>query len=278
MILLHNSQLIIRNSQFKSHLFPMTQTKPYPGTQAVLRAFSVLKVFSDERPFWGLTELAKEVELNKTTTYRLLTALESEGMVIRNRDETYRLGPEAVVLGGRALRQNDVRRVTRPYLERLAEETGETTSLDVLVEQDMLLIDEVIGHRLTGSMSSLGTRHPAYATASGKAVLAFMSPAEVEPFLQRPLPAITPTTITSPDLLRQQLDTIRELGFALNQEELEEGLVVVAAPIYNHDSEVIGSVSLGGTSLRFTPERIVEMGNLIRETAVEISQKLGYRK
>ena len=255
----------------------MTQTKPYPGTQAVLRAFTVLKVFTDERPFWGLTELAKEVDLNKTTTYRLLTALESEGMVVRNRDETYRLGPEAVVLGGRAIRQNDVRRVTRPYLEQLAEETGETTSLDVLVDEDVLLIDEVIGPRLTGSISSLGTRHPAYATASGKAILAFLPDTKRNAILRQPLPTITSTTITSPNQLKKQLATIRELGFAINQEELEEGLVVVAAPLYNHDREVIGAISLGGTSLRFTPERIAEMGVLIRETAVEISQKLGYR-
>ena len=255
----------------------MSKTKPYPGTQAVLRAFSILKVFSDERPSWGLTDLAREVDLNKTTTYRLLTALESEGMVARNGDETYTLGPEVVVLAGRALRQNDLRRVTRPYLKQLAEETGETTSLDVLVGEDVLLIDEVIGPRLTGSMSSLGTRHPAYATASGKAILAFLPEANLAPILQRPLPAITNETITSPDLLKQQLQEVRRLGYALNQEELEEGLVVVAAPIYNHDGEVAGSVSLGGTSLRFTVERIAEMGALIRETAVEISQKLGHQ-
>ncbi len=255
----------------------MSETKPYPGTQAVLRAFSILKVFSDERPSWGLTDLAKEVALNKTTTYRLLTALESEGMVMRNGDETYRLGPEVVVLGGRALRQNDLRRVARPYLERLAEETGETTSLDVLVDEDVLLIDEVIGPRLTGSMSSLGTRHPAYATASGKAILAFLSDEKLEPFLRRPLPPITDETITSPDLLIQQLQEVRTLGYAVNREELEEGLVVVAAPVYNHDGDVVGSISLGGTSLRFTPERIAEMGTLIRDTAGEISRKLGHK-
>lgn len=255
----------------------MTSTKPYPGTQAVLRAFSILKVFSDERPSWGLTDLANEVALNKTTTYRLLTALESEGMVMRNGDETYRLGPEVVVLGGRALRQNDLRRVTRPYLEQLADETGETTSLDVLVDEDVLLIDEVIGPRLTGSVSSLGTRHPAYATASGKAILAFLPDEKLAPFLQRPLPPITDETITSPTLLMQELHEVRTLGYAVNREELEEGLVVVAAPVYNYDGEVAGSISLGGTSLRFTPERIAEMGALIRETAVEISQKLGHQ-
>ncbi len=254
----------------------MTQTKPYPGTQAVLRAFSILKVFSDQRPFWGLTELAKEVNLNKTTTYRLLTALESEGFVTRHGEDRYRLGPEAIVLGGRALRQNDLRRVTRPYLEQLAEQTGETTSLDVLVDGDVLLLDEVIGPRLTGSMSSLGTRHPAYATATGKVILAFLPPEKVERLLLRPLTPITTETITSVDVLQQQLSQIRQLGYALNREELEEGLVVVAAPLYNHDGDVVGALSLGGTTLRFTPERIAEMGVLLRETAVEISQKLGH--
>ena len=134
-------------------------TKPYPGTQAVLRAISLLKVFDDEHPQWNLTELAHETGLNKTTTFRLLSALESEGMIARgDSGDNYVLGPEIVVLGGRALRANKLRSISHPKLEQLAAITGETASLEILAGRDMLIIDEVVGEHLVSGVRSIGTR------------------------------------------------------------------------------------------------------------------------
>ncbi len=253
--------------------------QPYPGTQSVLRAMSLLKAFDDERREWGLAELAERVGLNKTTAFRLLTALESEGMVARRPfAETYILGPEIVVLGGRALRSNDLRSLAKPELEQMAAISGETATLEIMSGEDhVLIIDEVIGNHLVGSSQSLGTRWPMYATSTGMAMLAHLPEAHVARVLQRPLAALTPKTVTETAVLRQELVHTRERGYSFVEEWLEEGLIVVGAPLFNHDGQVIAAISLGAPAIRFTPARLPEMGGLVKETAERISAKLGYK-
>ena len=252
--------------------------KPYAGTQAVIRAVKLLKVFTDEQPEWGLSAIAKTVGLNKTTAYRLLTALESEGLLMRSpHADTFRLGPEIVVLGGRALRANDLRSMARPALEQLATQTGETATLEILVDNQMLIIDEVIGDYLMNSTQSLGTRWPLHATSTGLAMLAHYSDQQLADFWAEPLAKITPKTIISPDALCRELENTRLRGYSVATETLEMGLVVVGAVVRNHDGRIVAAISLGAPAIRFTPERVPEMGELILETAVSISSKIGYQ-
>jgi IclR family acetate operon transcriptional repressor len=255
----------------------VAKTKPYPGTQAVLRAVSLLKVFNDERPEWGLTELSQEVHLNKTTTYRLLTALASEGMVARNSDnDTYRLGPAVIMLGGRALRSQDLRSLCRPELRALATACGETASLEILTDAEMLILDEVMGDYVISGGQAIGTRWPAHATSTGKSVLAHLARQKVTEILPVPLPEVTSQTITSLALLAVDLDRTRERGYALAVEELELGLVGVGAPLLNYDGDVVGAISLSGPTLRFTPDRFDKMGQLVRDAGRRISAQLGF--
>ena len=243
----------------------------------MLRAVSLLKMFDDSRQEWGLSELAQEVGLNKTTTYRLLTALESEGMVARQANDTYRLGPEIVVLGGRALRNNDLRSVSRPALETMAAATGETATLEVLSGHEVVIIDEVVGEHLMASAQSIGTRWPASVTSTGKAMMAYLPSAELDVILSRPLPPMTAKSVTDAGALRRELREIREQGYAVANETLEIGLVVVGAAVRNHDGKVVAAISLGGPSLRLTPARIPEIGELVKATAARVSVQLGYR-
>jgi len=253
-------------------------TKPYPGTQAVLRAVALLKVFDDAHPAWALNELAQKTGLNKTTTFRLLSALESEGLVARGPGgETYTLGPEIAVLGGRALRRNNLRTVTRPELEALAAATGETASLEILADDEILIIDEVLGEHLLSGTQSLGTRWPIHATSTGLALLAFMRETRRERLLQRPLLPVTSHTITDLTALRAHLEQIRAQGYAATDEMLELGLVAIGAPLYNHDGQVVAAISVFGPKLRLTSERIPVIGRLLQETAVRISAQLGYK-
>jgi len=255
------------------------KTQPYPGTQSVLRAMSLLKAFDDEQYEWGLAELAQEVGLNKTTTYRLLTALESEGMVARRPSgETYILGPEIVVLGGRALRNNDLRSLAKPELEKMAAASGETATLEIVSGEDhVLIIDEVIGNHLVGSSQSLGTRWLMFATSTGLAMLAYLPEERVDAVLAKPLPQLTAKTVTDTAVLHQELAKTRQRGYSFVQEWLEEGLLVVGAPLFNHDGQVVAAISLGAPAIRFTPDRMSEMGELVKKTAQCISVKLGYR-
>ncbi len=255
----------------------MTKSKPYPGTQAVIRALSLLKYFTDDRPQWSLADLTRETGLNKTTVYRLLAALESEEMVTRNpHNDTYCLGLGAIILGGYALRTHDLRAICQPELQVLAAAAQETAALELLVGADVLILDEVVGDRVISGGQAIGTRWPAHATSTGKAMLSCLSWEEVTAVLPRPLPALTPHTITDLDALAADLLQTRERGYAIANEELELGLVAIGAPLLNYDNNVVAAISLAGPHIRLTPERIPPLGELIRDAARRISVQLGY--
>lgn len=252
--------------------------KPYAGTQAVTRALTILNAFSDDHPKWHLTELANTLELNRTTTYRLLTALESFDLVVRESDtERYRLGSGIIVLAGQVLRANPVRSISKPELERLATVTGETATLEILSGDEMLVIDEVFGSRLMKSVLSVGTRWPAFATSTGNAMMAYLPAADLEKLLQEPLPQLTPKTITSPEVLRRNLVQVREDGYAIVAEALELGFVAIGAAICNYDGYPIAAISLDGPTVRLTGTRLIEVGAFVRDAALRISKQFGNR-
>ena len=255
----------------------MAANEPYPGTQAVLRALALLKTFDDARPEWSLLELAGAVGLNKTTTYRLLTALESEGLVTRRGEaDAYRLGPEVIVLGGRAIRANNLRLVSRPALEKLAEQTGETATLEVMWQGQVLILGEVTGNHLVGATPYVGSQWPLHATATGKVLLAGLPAPARATVLKLPLTAQTPRTITSRDALEKALNRIREQGYALADQELELGYMSVAAPVHNHEGQVIAALSVGAPSARLVPQKVDEILTLVKAEAAEVSAQLGY--
>ena len=251
-------------------------SQPLPGTQTVLRAMTLLKAFSDERPEWGLSDLARSVGLNKATAFRLLNALESEGMLARNpRTERYRLGPETIALGARALRSNDLRSSARTILERLAQDVSETTTLEILEGGDVLILDEVSGPSLIGTSPSIGTRWPAYATSTGKVLLADLDAGERNRRLPRRLAKITDRTITDRAALDRELAKVRTRGFATANEELETGYIAVASPVRDHDGRVVAGLSVGGPSARLTSARISTIVPAVQKAALELSRRLG---
>ena len=153
----------------------MKPATSYPGTQAVRRSVGLLKAFTADRPQRGLAELARAVGLNKTTAFRMLAALEGEGMVERTpAGDAYRLGPELLLLAGRAGGAHDLRAAARTELEALARATRETATLEVLVGRATLILDEATGGHMVGARPSLGTSWPAHATSTGKVLLAHL--------------------------------------------------------------------------------------------------------
>jgi DNA-binding IclR family transcriptional regulator len=249
-------------------------TTAYAGTQSVRRALTLLKVFSDARPEWGLTEIAREVGLNKTTAYRLLTALEAEGMVARSAgSDAWRLGYAAVVLGALALRSNDVMTAARPELEALVRETGETATLEVLVGDEVEILDGVEGPSLVGANSEIGTRWPAHATSTGKVLLALAQHGPRR--ARRRLRKLTPRTITDPGRLERELKNVRARGWASAVEELETGYVAVGAPVLGHDRRAVAAISVGGPAARLTEDRIPDLARRIVRGADRISRRLG---
>lgn len=257
----------------------MKYAKPYEGTQAVLRALSLLKIFTDEKPVWSLADLSNELKLNKTTVYRLLTALESEGLIRRSvNSETYALGPEMVILGSRAMRSFPLREVCKAELKNLAEASRETATLEILAGKDVLILDESRGAHLIGTVQSIGTRWPAFATSTGKSILAHLPQEQVTPLLKGSLPQYTPKTITDPDRLRKEFIEIKRRGYAVADEALELGFRAVGSPLFQHDGEVVAAISVGGPAARLTLERLPEFGKLVSRMAQQISTRLGYER
>lgn len=253
-------------------------TESYPGAQAVSRAIAVLRAFDDRHPSWGLGELSEYLGLNKTTTHRLLAALESEGLIERaTPGGAYRLGPELIALGGSALRSHELRTLARPEMERLALEVGEAVALEILHDGQTLLLDEVSNRAIAGVPADVGSRLPLHATSTGKLLLAYQPPASQEELLNRELAALTPQTMTAAPTLRAALAQIRQQGYAQSSEEFEVGFVAIAAPIYNHTGTVVAALGIGGPVLRLTESLMPGLIAAVQVAARQISRTLGYR-
>jgi len=250
----------------------------YPGTQAVLRAMSVLKAVANHGPEARLSDLAREVALNKTTVFRLLSALESAEMIERTPSgNAYRLGPELVRLSSQALDKSGLQAAARPALRALAAETSETITLEVLVGDEVLVLDEAVGSHVIGAMPSLGTRWPAHATSTGKVLLAGLTNAELDARLAGKLDECTPRTITDPAALRREIERVRVSGYSVANEELEPGYVAVAAPVRSVTGEVVAAISVGGLKSRFTGAAIAALAQRLPPVADEVSESLGWR-
>jgi IclR family acetate operon transcriptional repressor len=246
--------------------------RAYPGTQAVVRAVRLLKACA-AHPAPRLGDLCRSQGLHKTTAYRLLSALQNEGLLERTEDEAYRLGPEMIAFGNRALGAPQLRDAARRELDALAEATRETATLEVLAGDEVLILDEAMGGRVVGTLPSVGTRWPAHATSTGKVLLAHRSNGHAHP---RPLPAFTARTIVDPAVLARELARVRRRGYAVSAEELENGFVAVGAPVHAADGTVVAAISVGGPRTRLTAPRITEGARLVRTAAARISRTLGY--
>jgi DNA-binding IclR family transcriptional regulator len=246
----------------------MPHTETPTGAQAVVRALRLLKSFTPQAPELSLAQLCETQGLKKTTAHRLMTALESEGLVARDPvSNSYRLGPEVIALGSQALLTSDLRAEVRPALERLAEQTGESATLEVLIGDQMLILDGVRGRHLVAASLELGSRWPAFATSTGRCVLAWMPESARAQVLQQPMTAFTRRTLTEAAQLRAEFVAIRARGYAIADQELEEDHVAVAAEFRGQLGEVRGAISVGGPASRFTPERIQALGAQLRAEA-----------
>lgn len=244
----------------------MNQTRPPQGAQAALRAVRLLKLFTVERPEMSLAELSKASGLNKTTTHRLLRALQSEALIGRNpATSAYSLGAGLMALGVQALASSDLRRRVRPALRTLARESGETATLEVPFEDSMLIVDEVAGRHVLGSAGNVGTRWPIHATSTGKVWLAFDDTGVDR--LDETLKPLTVNTLVRRDAIQPQLAEIRRRGYAITIDELEDGFTAIATIIRGALGDVQGTLSIGGPTQRLTAARRAELGKSLCRAA-----------
>ena len=243
-----------------------TDTAPPQGAQAALRALRLLKLFTPDKPELKLAEVSALTGLNKTTTHRLLQALQSESMLDRNPvGGAYRLGPALMALGVQALSSNDLRLRARPLLKQMAQETGETATLEVPIDNMMLILDEVSGSHFVGAAANVGTRWPMHATSTGKALVAFDEQGMLR--LGEQFQALTAKTITERSELEIQLGEIRRRGFAETVDELEDGFSGVGAIVRGAMGQVLGALSICGPTQRLSAERRASFGVTLCDAA-----------
>ncbi len=249
--------------------------------QAVSHALDLLEQFHDDTDELGVTELSKRLKLHKNNVFRLLATLESRGYIEQNRvTENYRLGLKTLELGQTFIKQMGLLRQSKPVIEDLVKICNETTYIAVLKDFHIIYLDSVETSKTVRVVPRIGSRLPAYCTAAGKAQIAFMSSEEIDLYLpEQELPVHTPNTIANRDELKKQLALIAEQGYAIDDEEHDEGVRCVGAPIRDYTRRIIGAISISGPSMRFPDERIKkELIPLVLQAAEEISAKLGYQK
>ncbi len=248
----------------------MSETRPPQGAQAALRAIRLLKLFTNERPEMSLTQISKASGLNKTTTHRLLRALQSESLIERNSaTSAYCLGAGLMALGVQALASSDLRRRVRPLLKTLARESGETATLEVPVENSMLILDEVAGSHVVAAAGNVGTRWPMHATSTGKAWIAFEDSGMDR--IGDELQSLTAKTLTCRETLEPQISDIRRRGYAVSVDELEDGFTAVATVIRGVLGDVQGALSIGGPTQRLSAARRAELGTSLCRAAARLN-------
>ena len=247
------------------------------GVQSVDRAISVLEILA-RRGEAGVSEVAAEIAVHKSTAFRLLASLEGRGLVEQSDDRgKYRLGFGIVRLAGAVSARMDVTRHGRGICERLAGQLGETVNLAIAQEGHAINLDQVRGPSAVTAHNWVGQLTPLHATSSGKVLLAWRDPAAVAQLLAAsPCERFTPATITSVQELQAELARVRHAGYALTVEEYEVGLNAMAAPVREHGGQVVAAVSASGPAYRFTPDRMQELAPLLVAGAREISHRLGH--
>ena len=245
---------------------------------SVARALDILDCLAAHRREVGVTEISHELQVHKSTVSRMLATMESKGYVSSNGTSgKYYLGMRLVELASYRLEQIDLRSQARPFLEELVQATGETAHLAVFSQGKVVYVDKVDTPQTLMMRSKIGYRVFAHCTALGKAILAALPDEIVERVInEKGLPRFTPNTIVDPLALKEHLRRVRVQGYAIDDEEHEEGIRCAAAAVLDHAGRVVGALSVSGPTLRISRQDVETIGNLVRDSARRLSVSLGY--
>ena len=248
--------------------------------QVLDRAVDILDCFGFDHKELSVSEIGNKTGLHKSTTHRILMALEHNQLIKQNPETgRYHLGLKLFKLGNQAVLQFDLRESCRPFLMRLMDQTKETVHLAVLDSNQVLYLDKVEGPHALRMPSRVGRHITTYCTSLGKAMLSCLDDGEVKRILQnQTFKALTPNTIKNLDLLLVDLRGIRRRGYSIDDEEIEIGLRCVGAPIYDHTMRMVGAISVAAPSARLTTQKLPAFGRIVMEVAVAISKELGHEK
>jgi IclR family KDG regulon transcriptional repressor len=244
---------------------------------SVANSIRLTKAFSEDEYEMGISALATRLGLAKSTVHRLATTLVEYDILEQNRETgKYRLGLALFELGTMVRRKMDTNSGAQVQIHALADETGETVQLAILDHLSVLYIRIRESRQAVRMSSGLGSRAPAHCTGVGKALIAFQPPEIVQQIIDNGLKRYTQGTITDPEKLRAELATIRQKGYAIDDEEIEVGLRCIAAPIRDHSGQVTAAISVAAPVQRMTKKNLQATIPSVVAAAEAISRRLGY--
>ena len=246
------------------------------GAKSFSRSISVLQLVADQATPANATELLALCDLTRPTLYRILSALEAEGLIVQSADKTYQLGSRIVSLAHRALAQTSIIDMARSELETLRDLLGETVHLAIRNQQELVYVDKIESKEVVRMASTIGTRVPFHSSAVGKAYLAAMDKASSDALIdQLPMEQITAFSPTDKAAFKHYIGQVREQGYSFESEENERGIVCFGAPILNAKSEPIASVSVSVPMFRLVADHN-HYALAIQRSCANISKSLGY--
>lgn len=244
---------------------------------SVQNSMRLLKCFTEQKPIWKVTDLAKELGLAKSTVSRIIATLAYEGFIVKvESSNEYRLGLAVLTLGGVVTSNLEIHREAAPVLNRVVFETGETAHLAILDGIDTIYITKEVSQNAGQISTHVGRRNPSYAVSSGKILLAYSDNAVIDAVIAKGLKKLSKNTITNPEQLRFILKNIREQGYAVSREEMTDGVNSVAAPIRDYRGQVVSALNIVGPIQRMKPHKRQDYIRSVVNAAKEASERLGY--
>ncbi|BCJ87600.1 IclR family transcriptional regulator [Effusibacillus dendaii] len=249
-----------------------------PIIQAVERALRILDLFDQRDTELKITEISDRMGLHKSTVHSLLKTLQAHGYIDQNQENgKYRLGLKLIERGNFVIHSLDIRTVTKKYLLDLSEKTGLTVHLVILDGKEGVYIDKVEGISGIVMYSRIGRRVPVHSSAVGKVLVAFKEAEELEKFLDGYVYfSQTENTITNRSDFLKELQKVRELGYAIDNQENELGVYCMAVPIRDHTGQVAAAVSMSTPVTGIANEKTDHLLSLLKQMADKVSQQLGY--
>jgi len=245
--------------------------------QSLTRALTLLERLSETPNGLSLTDLSYQLGMPTATVHRLLSTFEEFDFTEQDAEQgLWFVGLKAFTVGNAFLHRRDIVASARPHMQALVEQCGETVNLGVIDDGEAVFISQVESREMMRMIVRLGSRSPIHASGVGKALLAHLPEQQLARILQqRGLTRYTERSIDNPAQLREELERVRQLGYALDDEEHAVGLRCVAAAIFDQNGQALAAISLSGPKARITDNRLDELGVAVRQTADEITQALG---
>ncbi len=246
-------------------------------SQALERGLEAL-LFLASRKSIGVTELAKELDINKSTAFRILETLQRYNMAEKNKETSkYKLGPAILRLSQQLYKNLNIISVARPFMSAYSLEVGEAAHLCVLANDSAVIIEQVMTDSRITVNAKVGSREPLHASSVGKCLWAFSSEEICRKiFAAMTYERFTKHTITDEGALCAELEKIRQAGYAVDDAELSEEIRCVAAPVFNHDGEALYAIGISGPAYRMTDRRLLTIAAGLKDVAMKISEQLGY--